>query len=122
MRVRGGRELRRTLKAAGVDLKDLRAVNLDVARVVAPVARINAPVRTGRLAGSIRTGATQRGAFVRAGRKGTVPYAGPIHFGWPKRHIRARPFITEAAESTEPAWTQLYIHHMNVVIDGVKGA
>jgi hypothetical protein len=55
----------------------------------APPARRTAPARSPPPAGR----AGQTAAVVRAGRA-SVPYAGPIHWGWPSRHITAQPFST----------------------------
>ena len=38
----------------------------------------------GALKASVRAGASSRAGVVRAGKK-LVPYAGPIHYGWPSR-------------------------------------
>jgi hypothetical protein len=51
-----------------------------------------------------------------------VPYAGPIHWGWPARRITAQPFIQEAAVATQPAWENAYLEDMQRVVDRVKGA
>ena len=75
--------------------------------MVADTARPEIPVRSGRLTGTLRTTGTMRGGVVRMGRK-AVPYAGPIHFGWPNRPAPARgwrggpiapnPFLYEAMD------------------------
>lgn len=119
LKVRGGARLRRTLKRAGVDLSELKQVNREVSNIVAGAAQ--APVQTGRLAATVRAGATQRTAVVRAGRA-RVPYAGPIHWGWPSRGIVAQPFLSEAATETEPEWTGVYFEQLETVIDKIRGA
>jgi hypothetical protein len=107
--VEGMANLRRLLRRIGPDLlPHLRAAHQAVARTVTAAARPRAPHRTGRLAASVRPGATVAGALVRAG-NGRVPYAGPIHYGWPARHIAAHPFVIDAARSTEPVWTAAYL-------------
>nr|WP_232781667.1 HK97 gp10 family phage protein [Bifidobacterium breve] len=88
-------------------MQDLKDANRRAADIVAPAAKAKAPRRTGRLAASVRAGATQKAGVVRAGRK-SVPYAGPINYGWPKRHIKATLFINKAAKATEPQWTEAY--------------
>lgn len=121
VRVIGGRRLRKTLKAAGVDLRELSAINKKAASVVAGSARGSAPARSGRLASSIRPGATQRAGVVRAGRA-SLPYAGVIHWGWPQRNIAAQPFLSEAAQSTESTWSELYWDELQRLIDSIEGA
>ena len=121
VRVIGGRQLRRTLRQAGIDLRELKAINAQAAGVVAQAGRGSAPSRSGRLAASIRPGATQKAGVVRAGRA-SLPYAGVIHWGWPKRNITAQPFLTDAAAATEGRWSDLYWRELQRVIDSVEGA
>ncbi|WP_282939120.1 hypothetical protein [Corynebacterium auriscanis] len=140
LRVQGAKRLRRTLKQAGVDVKQLKAVNKEAADIVVPVAIGTAPVggpyrsrgrgrarKPGRLKNSIRSFATQRAGVVRAGSAARVPYAGPVHWGWPKQPgrqgsgIRANPWISVAAKATEPAWTKAYERKVREVINSVKG-
>ncbi len=118
--VQGGRELRRTLKEAGIDLSNLRNVHRQAAEVAALASRGQAPQRTGKLAASIRAGATQRAGIVRAG-FARVPYANPIHWGWPAHHITGNPFLTRAAQDTETRWVRLYLDYVENALDHVKG-
>lgn len=105
--IEGGRELRRGLKAAGFDLKELKAVHKDVSQFVSKQAYDRAPVRSGKLARNIRAGATQKAAIVRAGGK-RVPYANPIHWGWFKRHIKPNMFVQRAGVENEARWKRIY--------------
>lgn len=107
-------------KAAG-DLEDLKAVHEKVSAMVASAARSAAPHKSGRLAGSGRGSRAAGQAVVRFG-GARVPYAGPIHYGWPKRHIRAQPFAVDAAHATEPAWTEVYLTELDRILAQVKGA
>jgi hypothetical protein len=50
---------------------------------------------------------TARAGVVRAGKK-SVPYAGPIHWGWPKRNIKANPFLSKALESETDEVVDVY--------------
>jgi len=118
--VEGGPRFRRTLKQAGIDLKNLRNVHRSVGTLVAVAAAAFAPRRSGRLAGNIRAGATQKAAIVRAG-GARLPYAGPIHWGWPKRNITANPFITQAAQQTEPRWIAVYQDYTDNALDHIEG-
>lgn len=122
VKVEGARELRRTLKKAGSDLADLKDANAKVGQLVAQESRPNAPVgRTGRLAASVRANRAAAKAVVSAG-GGAVPYAGPIHWGWPARHITAQPFISVTAVATQPRWLPLYEQDIQQICDSVKGA
>lgn len=105
VRVVGQKELTRILKALGPDAVDeIKRAHLEAAKIVERAAKPKAPAhgpgrsvisgapywyggprhRSGQMRGTIRSAGTQRGGFVRAGRK-AVPYAGPVHFGWPSR-------------------------------------
>lgn len=99
IRVEGLNKLVRDLKKLDADLAaSMKRVNRELAGDVADTARATVPRRTGRLAGSLRAGATQRSGVVRAGGAG-VPYAGVVHFGWAKRKIRPRPFLYDALDA-----------------------
>jgi hypothetical protein len=120
VKVEGARELRATLKAAGDSFADLKAANAAAAGIVAPVAAGRAPVRTGRLAATVRPAGTKVAAIIRAGRA-AVPYAGPIEFGWPSRNIEPQGFIVPAARDTEPQWTEVYWAAINRIIARIRG-
>lgn len=121
LQVEGARELRRTLKRAGEDLDDLKGAHREAAKVVEPVAVSKVPRRSGRLAASIRSSGTTAAAIVRAG-YASVPYAGPIHWGWAARHIEPQPFIYEAAIETQPKWADAYRDEVQKILDRVRGA
>jgi hypothetical protein len=120
VQVLGAKELRRSLKAAGDDLGDLKALNQAIGNMVVGVARGLAPTRTGRLAASLRANRVVGGVSVRAG-SAAVPYAGPIHWGWPARNIKANTFILTAAQTSEAEWTALYEAEVNKILDKVEG-
>jgi hypothetical protein len=88
---------------------------------VVRAAEPTAPRRSGALAATLRGSGTQAAAIVRAGR-GSVPYAGPIHWGWPARHIPAQPWIYDAAQRSTEQWTGLYLTALEKIIDGIEGA
>lgn len=116
LEVEGGRELRAALKGIENGLADLKATHGKIAAMVAPVGRRGAPHRTGALSASVRGSGTASAAIVRAG-GARLPYAGPIHWGWPARNIGAQPFLTDAGKSTEPAWVAMYEHDVQGLID-----
>lgn len=98
------RKVERALRAIGKDAVDeLRDAHLKSAQIVERAARPKVPVRSGdtsqisgkpywpmrrpaggQLKGTLRSGASSRAGVVRIGKK-LVPYAGPIHYGWPTR-------------------------------------
>jgi hypothetical protein len=120
VRVEGARELRRTLKRAGVHLEDLKDANAAAGNIVAGAGRTSAPRRSGSLAGTIRASRAAASATVRAG-GARVRYAGPIHWGWPNRNITAQPWLSEAAVKTEPQWTAAYEAGVAKVLDTIRG-
>lgn len=114
-------DFRRTLRAAGDDLTDLKAANAEAAAVAAEGGRARVPSLSGRLSSSIRTTGTKTTGVIRAGRA-AIPYAAPIHWGWPKRNIAANPFLTEGAQATEPKWLPAYLERIETILATVKGA
>jgi len=101
------------------DLKDLREIHLAAARIVEEVARENAPVRSGRLRRTIKAGATRTRGTVSAGRNGSVPYAGPIHFGWPARNIESQPFIFDALDARKDQVVRQYEERVGQLVERV---
>jgi hypothetical protein len=100
VRVEGLNKVRRDLKklASDVDYGDqFLAVNKTLADAVAGDSKNYVPVLTGSLSGSIRSAASAKSGRVKAGHK-AVPYAGPIHFGWPARFIKPQPFVYDAID------------------------
>lgn len=120
--IEGGRELRLALKRAQIDLKELSAINRRAAQIVAERAKQNAPVgdpRRGHIRTTIRAGATQRAGVVRVGNK-SKPYAGVIHYGWPKRNVKkVKPWVIIAAQDTEPVWLAAYHQELKKIIERI---
>lgn len=116
MRVDGLPRLRRELRRAGVDLGELKAANLAAANTVLPHAKIAVPVLTGAMKSTMRASGIASGGVIRAGYKKRVPYAPVIHFGWPKRQIRAQPWISRAVVRHEDEWVAVYMQHVNQII------
>lgn len=121
LQVQGARQLRASLKAAGLSVQDLKDAHAAVAEQVARDSAATVPRRTGRLAASVRPSGTQTAAIVRAGRK-AVPYAGPIHWGWPKRNIKAQPWLADTAARTQNTWEATYLAALEHIIDRIEGA
>lgn len=118
----GQKRFVQTMRKAGADLDDLKEVNRKAARIATAEARRKAPRgATGRLAASIRDGATRRAGVIRAGRK-AVPYAGPINYGWPARRIKPALFVNNAVAATENQWEPLYERFVEDTMRQVKGA
>ena len=114
--IEGLREVQKALKDLSDDLKnEMKPTHLEAAKIVAAAAKPLAPVRTGRLAASIRAAAVRTGGRVRVG-AGAVPYAGPIHFGWPARRIKPQPFVYEALDPRRDEVAAVYVERINDLI------
>jgi len=89
---------------------DLKVIHLENAKIVAAVAGRLVPYKTGKLAESVRAGALKNSGVVRAGFAKKDPvYAGPIHFGWPKRRITPNPFIYDAIDQRKQEIIDNYV-------------
>lgn len=121
--VKGGNELRRSLRRAGADLKDLTAINRKAAAVVLPLAKTMAPVGPaagGHIKTTLRTAATQRRGEIRAGNK-SKPYGPILQWGWRAKGIQPHNWVVEAAKQTEPTWLALYEAELVNLMQSVKG-
>ena len=108
--------------------KRMGAINQQAAEPVAQRARQLVPRRSGRLAASIRTFKAQRAAQVGAGRA-SVPYAGPIHWGWPNRRIvfgqltaapspiKSQPFLTDALATRRAQVVNIWVKGVDELLD-----
>lgn len=110
------------LRRFGDEAKDdIKKVNLEAAKLVEREAKQRVPVLTGRLRASIRSSGQAGKGVVRAG-GARVPYANPIHWGWPSRPeakwgtpgravggpIAANKFLTDALDSEQRRIVRLY--------------
>lgn len=121
IKIEGLRDLVKNLRQIDPDLpKEIRQINYDAAGIVTSVAKGLVPHRTGRLQDSIRTLATQRGGQVAAG-QASVPYAGPVHFGWLRRHITPQPFLYDALSSQRDKVYEAYEVQIDRLLDRVFG-
>lgn len=115
--VQGVAQLQRTMKKAGEDISDLDQAHQQASALVASVAVSTAPRRTGKLASTIRPARSKRRAEVQV----KSVYAAPIHWGWPARHIEAQPWVSQAAQATEPQWIKIYEEAVQKAVDQVAG-
>lgn len=125
VQIDGASKMRRTLKAAGADLSELKEVNRRAAQYVMPEAVRTAPYQYGALASTLRVSATVSAGTIKGGnkRKGDdgVPYSEVIHYGWPARGIKPQPWLSRAAQTTEPLWIKTYEAEMHAAIMKVSG-
>jgi hypothetical protein len=120
MKVEGARELETSARAAAADLADMAREHQQASDYVAQIARGMAPAVTGRLAGSVRAAAASTGATITAGGPG-VPYAGPIHWGWPARNISAQPFLVDALAAAETSVVGIYSDGVERTVATIHG-
>lgn len=116
----GVAELGASITAAGVALAHLDVAPRKTAELIGNAAAGAAPRRSGRLAASGTAAAAGGRAVVEFG-SSAVPYAGPIHWGWPARHIRPQEFASRAAQRTEAQWIEFYAADVQTTIDTIKG-
>lgn len=121
IQVQNGRQFRAAFKKAGHDVTDLKEAHAAVAGIVSTAARFGAPVSSGKLASSGRASGTVSASIVRFG-GARVPYANPQHWGWWKRHIKPNPWVTEAAQETEPRWSALFYARIDQILSTIQGA
>jgi HK97 gp10 family phage protein len=121
VRIDGIKDIRRSVNRLGKDLdKDaakgaLKEMNAEAAEKVKQTAAGLVPVRTGQLASTLRASGTQKSARVRAGTK-RVPYAAPIHFGWPARNISPQPFLYDALDKRRNEVVDIYEKRLSALI------
>ena len=121
LQIEGGRKLRRAFREVGDDMSDLKELHKRLADDVADSAKRKVPVRSGRLERSVRGSGTKTAARVRAGNNrksgpSSVPYAGPIHFGWGARGIRPQPFLYDALDDRREAVVKAYDDQVREII------
>ena len=100
VRIEGLSKTVRALKKAGAEAQDMKDLMHAIGMLVVNAAK--PPVRSGRLAATIRAGRGQTKAVVRAG-GAAAPYAGVIEYGWPAHNIQPRHYLTEALQAERSA-------------------
>ena len=130
VRVIGLSRLTRTMREAEVSIEDLKDVNESIARLASLAIQAEAPSRSGRLRSSVRGNRAKGKAAVRVG-GARIPYAGPIHWGWPSRpsHPTARggpippnEFGLRAFDRFEPQAQRMYLEGIEKILNSVRGA
>ncbi len=100
-KVEGLSRVVRGLQLLGLEVADLKGPRAAIAAPGAQLAAAAAPRRSGRLAADVRGNRAKGKAVVTAGRA-SVPYAGPINYGWPKRGIAPAGFMQKADQQMRP--------------------
>lgn len=97
------------LAAAGHQLADLEQPNSAAGRVVLEAARPAAPMDTGTLSGSLTADPAGDGVVWAS----SARYWTFVHWGAPRRNMRARPFFLEALEADQDRILAIYADHAN---------
>jgi HK97 gp10 family phage protein len=113
----GGDNLVRTLDRAGDMMQDMESASSEAGDIIAGAAAGKAPVVSGYLRSTIS--ASVSGNTVTVG--SNAVYAGPIHWGWSARNIRANPFLTDAMSENEGRVTAAYVAEVDRIVDTVEG-
>lgn len=99
------RQLADQLHAAGVELGELDPATAEAGRVV--IAATRPPRRTGHMADHLTAGHAANGlVFASSARYWTW-----VHFGAPRRHMRAQPFYAEAITRSTDEVLSVYAEH-----------
>jgi hypothetical protein len=125
--IEGVNRLARALKQADEGLADeLKTAHIGGAELVLAAALPLVPVVSGDLKRTLKASATPRSGRVKAGKK-LVPYAAPIHFGWPRRNISPNPFLYDALDRRKTEVEDVFLERVQalaekVTADASKGA
>lgn len=104
----------RQLLDAADALADLEPVN---ARAGDVVAAGPAPRRSGLLGSTVRADATANGVVVGS----TLRYATFVHWGAPRRHVRAQPWLLAQLAARQADLIEFYRDHAADAVAKVKG-
>lgn len=107
-------DIARALARVPSELADLEPVNDAAGRIVLASAR--PPHRSGALAAGLHSEPTRAEVAIAS----TVPYWTFVHFGAPRRHVRAQPFILSAITATKAEVAALYTDHARDVLSRVN--
>lgn len=99
------------LHRAAAALGDLEPTNAAAGRLI--LARANPPRRTGVLAAGMFAKATEAGTTLAS----SAPYWTFVHWGAPRRHVRANPFLLAATQATTREVVALYTEHAREALD-----
>lgn len=120
LEIEGINRLTRTLREAGADLSDIKEAHRHAAQAVLTVAHPKTPRLYGDLRATLRVSANANAGTVKSGSR-RVPYGGVTHWGTPHKKQRAQPWISTAAQESEPMWIKWYEKEMLDAIRTVKG-
>ena len=116
LEIDGLRDVQKAMRNFSDDSRnDMKETHRRAGQIVVDGAARLVPVRSGALLASLKSAPTQRQGRVRVG-SAAVPYAGPIHFGWPARNIQPNPFIYEVLDGRRQEVYALYAERISQLI------
>ncbi len=116
LEIEGLRDVQKAMRSFSDDSRnDMKETHRKAGQIVVDGAARYVPVRSGALLASLRSAPTQRQGRVRVG-SAAVPYAGPIHFGWPARKIKPNPFIYEVLDDRRQEVYAIYAQRISELI------
>lgn len=115
--VEGAATLAATLRVAASRLGRMGRPSASVAAFLGSRGRMGAPIRTGRLAASVRPESDDTSAGVGS----ALAYANRTHWGYRRYHQPAQPFLAREVWNNEGHITDIYGAYVNQCLDGVKG-
>jgi hypothetical protein len=116
LEIDGLRQVQKAMRSFSDDSRnDMKETHRRAGQIVVDGAARYVPVRSGALLASLRSAPTQRQGRVRVG-SAAVPYAGPIHFGWPARKIQPNPFIYEVLDDRRQEVYAIYAQRISELI------
>ena len=116
LEIDGLRQVQKAMRSFSDDSRnDMKETHRRAGQIVVDGAARYVPVRSGALLASLKSAPTQRQGRVRVG-SAAVPYAGPIHFGWPARNIKPNPFIYEVLDGRRQEVYALYSQRISELI------
>jgi hypothetical protein len=107
------RQLGDQLRAAGVQLGELDPAHAQAGRVV--LAATRPPRRTGYMANHLTAGPGANGVVFAS----TARYWTWVHWGAPRRHVKARPFYPEALHRSTDEVLAVYADHARDTINKI---
>jgi len=112
LKVAGLNRVVRDLQRFGLESEDLKAAFSRIAQVGAGVMARYVPARSGRLRADVRGNRAKSKAVVAVGRA-SIPYAGPIQWGWPARNIRPAGFFERTDAVMNPVALRMLEDEIN---------
>jgi hypothetical protein len=112
----GLRQVQKALRNVSQESRDdMKETHRQAGQIIVDAATPLVPVESGALLASIKSAPLQRQGRVRLG-SASLPYAGPIHFGWPARGIAPNPFIYEVLDGRRAEVSRLYEQRIDEII------